>query len=172
MVGVSTVDQNDQTDQPEQAEQLDLRLLWLLLIPGILIGAIFVHVITSDRDDASPSSATSDLVVSIPQQVGRCAVPTAEQLAQQSTAVRANVIATRDDAVELRVTNVLAGPQIGLITVSLPPEAQAHADTSLPAFELNHSYLLAISADGKLAGCGLSGASDTTLEDLYSKAFG
>lgn len=166
---VSMVDENDKTDRPDQ---LDLRLLWLLVIPGILIGAIFVHVFTSDKDDTNPSSATSDLVVSVPQQVGRCAVPTAEQLAQQATAVRANVIATRADAVELRVTNVLAGPQVGLITVTLPANGQTTADTSLPAFVQGHSYLLAISADGKLAGCGMSGASDTALEDLYSKAFG
>lgn len=169
---MSTVDHDDKTDQPEQGEQLDLRLLWLLLIPGILVAAILVHVITSDRDESAPSTATSDLVVDVPQQVGRCAVPTAEQLAQQATAVRATVIATRDDAVELRVTSVLAGPQIGLITVSLPAGGQTTADTSLPAFQPNHSYLLAISADDKLAGCGLSGASDTGLEDLYKKAFG
>ena len=68
--------------------------------------------------------------------------------------------------------NVLAGPQVGRITVQLPVSQLATADTSLPAFVQGHSYLLAIAADDQLAGCGLSGASDTGLEDLYAKAFG
>lgn len=161
----------DQDDQVEQNEQMDLRLLWLLLIPGILIGAVLVHVITGHKD-LNTSAATSDLTVTVPAQVGRCAVPTAEQLSQQSTAVRATVTDVTPDAVDLRVTNVLAGPQVGLITVHLPAAAQAKADTGLPTFVPDHSYLLAVSADGQLAGCGLSGASDSALEDLYSKAFG
>ncbi|MCA1981423.1 MAG: hypothetical protein ACXVDH_05560 [Nocardioides sp.] len=159
---MSTVEDND---------QMDLRLLWLLLIPGILIGAIVVHVIAG-HDDLKPSAATSNLSVSVPTQVGRCAVPSAEQLSQFPTAVRAEVTAVGDQAVDLRVQNVLAGPQIGLITVRLPASQLATADTSLPAFVQGHSYLLAIAADNQLAGCGLSGASDTELEELYAKAFG
>jgi len=159
---VSTVDDN---------EQMDLRLLWLLLIPGILIGAILVHVIAG-HDDLKTSSATSNISVSVPAQVGRCAVPTAEQLSQFPTAVRAAVTEVGAQAVDLRVQNVLAGPQIGVITVRLPAAGLASADTSLPAFVKGHSYLLAIAADNQLAGCGLSGASDSDLEDLYAKAFG
>lgn len=150
---------------------MDLRLLWLLLIPGILIGAVLVHVIVGHKD-INPSAATSNLTVTVPAQVGRCAVPTAEQLSQQSTAVRATATDVSADAVDLRVTNVLAGPQVGVITVHLPAGAEATADRSLPSFVQGHSYLLAVSADGQLAGCGLSGASDTSLEDLYAKAFG
>lgn len=150
---------------------MDLRMLWLLLIPGILVGAVFVHIITGHKD-INRSAATSDLTVTVPAQVGRCAIPTADQLSQQSTAVRATVTDVAPDAVDLRVTQVLAGPQIGVITVHLPAAAQAKADTGLPTFVQDHSYLLAVSGDGQLAGCGLSGASDSSLEDLYSKAFG
>ena len=166
--------QNQNTDPSDHTpgeESLDMRLLWLLLIPGILVGAIFVHVLTG-RDDINPSAATSNLTVSVPEQVGRCAIPTAEQLSQLPTAVRATVTEVGPDSVDLRVTNVLAGPQLGVITVRLPATELATADTSLPAFVDNRSYLLAVTADDQLAGCGLSGASDTELEDLYAKAFG
>ena len=161
----------EQTPQTPQDDSLDLRLLWLLLIPGILVGAILVHVIAG-HGDLKSSAATSNITVSVPAQVGRCAVPTAEQLSQFPTAVRAAVVAVTDQAIDLRVQNVLAGPQVGRITVQLPVSQLATADTSLPAFVQGHSYLLAIAADDQLAGCGLSGASDTGLEDLYAKAFG
>jgi hypothetical protein len=161
----------DSDQNSDQNDTFDLRLLWLLLIPGILVGAIVVHVIAG-HGDLKQSAATSNLSVSVPTQVGRCAIPTAEQLSQFPTAVRAEVTAVGDQAVDLRVQNVLAGPQIGLVTVRLPASELGTADTSLPAFVQGHSYLLAIGADDQLAGCGLSGASDTNLEDLYSKAFG
>ena len=163
--------QSQNSEPTDQGDQFDLRLLWLLLIPGILVGAILVHVIAG-HGDLKSSAATSNITVSVPAQVGRCAVPTAEQLSQFPTAVRAAVVAVSDQAVDLRVQNVLAGPQVGRITVQLPTAALSTADTSLPAFVQGHSYLLAIAADDQLAGCGLSGASDTDLEDLYAKAFG
>ena len=162
---------DDHDDPSAPGDQFDLRLLWLLLIPGVLVGAIIVHIIAG-HSQLHPSAATSDLTVSAPQQVGRCAVPTAQQLSQLATAVRATVTTVGGGSVELRVTNVLAGPQIGVITVRLPASGEATADTSLPAFVQGHSYLLGVTADNKLAGCGMSGPSDTALEDLYHQAFG
>ena len=117
--GVSTTPTQDSDQNSDQNDAFDLRLLWLLLIPGILIGAIVVHVIAG-HGDLKPSAATSNLSVSVPAQVGRCAIPTAQQLSQFPTAVRAEVTDVGDEAVDLRVQNVLAGPQIGLVTVRLP----------------------------------------------------
>jgi hypothetical protein len=159
---VSTVEENN--------ESFDLRLLWLLLIPGILVGAILTRVFFLHVDDDTHSEATRTLSVTVPAQIGRCAVPTAEQLAQQSTAVQAEVVSADASTAQLRVTRVLSGPQIGQIDVRIPTQGTTDIDT--PTFTVGDSYLLAVSADGTLAGCGLSGKANSSLESLYTKAFG
>jgi len=153
-------------------ESFDLRLLWLLLIPGILVCAVLarVFVFHVGDDSSSQSSATSTMTVTVPAQIGRCAVPTADQLSQQSTAVEAEATSVDASTAQLRVTRVLSGPQVGMIDVQLP--AKGVTDTMLPAFTVGGSYLLAVSADGSLAGCGLSGKDGGSLQSLYTKAFG
>lgn len=157
----------------EENESFDLRLLWLLVIPGILVAAIltrvfFLHV----HDGNARSLSTSTLSVTVPAQVGRCAVPTAEQLAQHPTAVQANVTAVSGSLAQLRVTRVLAGQQLGRVDVHLPASGGAASDAGIPTFTLGDTYLLAISSDGSLAGCGMSGKATGDLESLYTKAFG
>lgn len=154
----------------EENQNFDLRLLWLLVIPGILVGAILTRVFFVHVDDETPSAATSNMTVTVPLQVGRCAVPTAEQLSQQSTAVEASVTSVNSSTAQLRVSRVLSGPQVGEITVQLP--APGVTELSVPTFTVGDSYLLAVSADGSLAGCGLSGKSTGDLQSLYTKAFG
>lgn len=154
----------------EENQSFDLRLLWLLLIPAVLVGAILTRVFFLHVDDEAPSAATSNLTVTVPAVVGRCAVPTAEQLAQQSTAVEATATAVNAQTAELRVTRVLAGNQIGQITVELP--TQGATEVGVPTFAVGEDYLLAVSQDGALAGCGLSGKATGDLQSLYTKAFG
>ena len=151
-------------------ESFDLRLLWLLLIPGVLVGAVLTRVFFLHVDDDTHSDATRTMSVTVPAQVGRCAVPTAEQLAQQSTAVEASVVSVDATTAQLRVTRVLSGPQVGQIDVQLP--AQGVTEVGVPTFTAGGNYLLAVSADGTLAGCGLSGKAGGSLESLYTKAFG
>jgi hypothetical protein len=159
---VSTVDDND---------QMDPRLFWLLLIPAVLIAAILIRVFVLHVHDGNARSlSTRTVEVTVPAQVGRCAVPTADQLSQQSSAVQAEVTSADATTVQLRVTRVLAGPQYGVVTITLP--AAGTTDTGLPTFTTGDSYLLAISSDDTLAGCGLSGKADGKLEDLYTQAFG
>jgi hypothetical protein len=159
---VSTVEDNQSS--------FDLRLLWLLVIPGILIGAILTRVFLAHPDQA-PSAATRTVSVSAPQHLGRCAIPTAQMLSQQSSAVQATVTGIDDTTAILRVTRVLAGPQVGTISVELPPAGGA-PDTGMPHFVTGQSYLLAVAADGSLAGCGMSGPATGDLETLYTSAFG
>ncbi|WGL53133.1 hypothetical protein P5P86_04750 [Nocardioides sp. BP30] len=154
----------------EDNESFDLRLLWLLLIPGILVGAVLTRVFFVHVDDGATSAATSNLTVTVPAQVGRCAVPSADQLSQQSTAVEADVTAVNATTAQLRVSRVLAGAQVGEITVQLP--AAGTTELNVPTFVVGDTYLLAVSADGSLAGCGLSGKSTGDLQSLYTKAFG
>jgi len=156
----------------QENESFDLRLLWLLLIPGILVGAVLarVFVFHVGDDTSSQSSATSTMSVTVPAQIGRCAVPSAEQLSQQSTAVEAEVTSVDATTAQLRVTRVLSGPQVGVIDVQLP--AKGVTDTVVPNFAVGGSYLLAVSADGSLAGCGMSGKDTSDLQSLYTKAFG
>lgn len=154
----------------EENESFDLRLLWLLLIPGVLVAAVLTRAFIAHPDDDSHSAATRNLSVSVPAQVGRCAVPTADQLTQQSYAVEAKATAATASTARLRVTRVLAGSQVGEITVKLP--AAGTTDAMVPTFTAGGSYLLAVSSDGTLAGCGLSGKDTGDLRDLYTKAFG
>lgn len=163
----------DDVDDKAEDQSLDLRLLWLLVIPGILVAAILTRVFFLHVDDQAPSVATRTLTVSVPAQVGRCAVPTAEQLSQQSTALQATVISVNDATAQLRVTRVLNGPEVGRVTVQLPASgAPGVTEVGVPTFTVGDSYLLAVSASGSLAGCGLSGKAGGDLEDLYNKAFG
>jgi hypothetical protein len=154
----------------EENESFDLRLLWLLLIPGILVAAILTRVFVLHVSDDSHSAATRSMTVTAPVQVGRCAVPTAQQLSQQATAVEASVTSVDASTAQLRVMRVLAGPQVGVITVQLP--AQPNPDVGMPTFTQGGTYLLAVSADGALAGCGMSGKSSSQLQQLYTSAFG
>lgn len=157
----------------EENQSFDLRLLWLLLIPGVLVGAILTRVFFIHVDDAVPSAATTNITVTAPIQIGRCAVPTAEQLAQQSTAVEATVTAVDETTAQLRVIEVMAGPQVGRISVQLPAQgAQSTTELGVPTFTVGDNYLLAVSPDGSLAGCGLSGPAGGDLQSLYTKAFG
>lgn len=153
-------------------ESFDMRLLWLLLIPAILVCAVLarVFVFHVGDDDSSQSSATSTMSVTVPAQIGRCAVPSAEQLSQQSTAVEAEVTSVDASTAQLRVTRVLSGPQVGVLNVQLP--AKGVTDTMAPTFTVGGNYLLAVSASGELAGCGMSGKESSDLQSLYTKAFG
>jgi len=160
---VSTVEDNQ--------SMFDLRLLWLLLVPGALVGAILVRVFLANPDEA-PSAATRSVTVTAPQQVGRCAVPTPQMLSQQPSAVQATVTGTDDSTAILRVTRVLAGAQVGTISVQLPAAGSAPTDIGMPRFVTGQSYLLAIGRDGSLVGCGMSGQVNGSLEKLYSSAFG
>lgn len=154
----------------EENETFDLRLLWLLIIPGILVAAVLTRAFLAHPGDDSHSAATSNMTVTVPPQIGRCAVPTAEQLSQQSTAVAAQAVSVDATTARLRVTRVLSGNQVGEITVQLP--ASGTTEAGAPAFTVGDDYLLAVSAGGSLAGCGMSGKDTSDLRDLYTKAFG
>lgn len=157
----------------EENQSFDLRLLWLLLIPGILVGGLILRIFVFHIHDrtSSVSSSTSTMAVSVPAQVGRCAVPTAQQLAQQPTALEATATSVDATTAVLRTTRVLAGHQVGQLRVTLP-STPLPADAGVPRFAVGGNYLLAISSDGTLAGCGLSGQVNGDLEKLYTSAFG
>jgi len=157
----------------EENQSFDFRLLWLLLIPGILIGGLILRIFVFQVHDrsSSVSASTSTLAVTVPSQVGRCAVPTAQQLAQRPTALEATATSVDATTAVLRTTRVLAGRQIGQLRVTLP-SSPLPADAGVPRFTVGDSYLLAISSDGTLAGCGLSGQASGSLESLYTSAFG
>jgi hypothetical protein len=157
----------------EENQSFDLRLLWLLLIPGILVGGLILRIFVFHIHDrsSSVSSSTSTMTVTVPTQVGRCAVPTAQQLAQEPTAIEATATSVDATTAVLRTTRVLAGGQVGRLQVRLP-STPPPTDAGVPRFTVGQSYLLAISSDGTLAGCGLSGQASGSLENLYTSAFG
>lgn len=157
----------------EENQSFDLRLLWLLLIPGILVGGLILRIFVFHIHDrsSSVSASTSTMAVTVSPQVGRCAVPTAQQLAQVPTALEATATSVDATTAVLRTTRVLAGGQVGQLRVTLP-SAPPPTDAGVPRFTVGDSYLLAISANGILAGCGLSGQVNGDLESLYTSAFG
>jgi hypothetical protein len=157
----------------EENQSFDLRLLWLLLVPGILIGGLILRIFVFQVHDrsSSVSASTSTMAITVPTQVGRCAVPTAQQLAQQPTALEATATSVDATSAVLRTTRVLAGHQVGQLRVTLP-STPLPMDAGVPRFTVGDSYLLAISSDGTLAGCGLSGQANASLEKLYTSAFG
>jgi len=111
---------------------------------------------------------TTELTASTP--VGRCAVPTAEMLAQYDQAFQGTVTAVDDGSVTLMATDVFNG-EVGETVVVAAPPADMKALTSAVDFQVGQTYLVS-AYDGSVSTCpGFSGPASGDVQTLYSEAF-
>ncbi len=157
------------------------RLTWLvaaaavLLIAGVSAFALIQRATDDDVPAAGPSGEPADPTtvtsLSVPADAGsaKCAVPSAEILAQQGLAFDGVVDGVTDGMVTLTPTMFYAGEPTDIVRVEAPPEALEGLLLSVQ-FEVGERYLVS-AADGQVSICGYSGAWSPDLEQLFVEAF-
>ncbi|MEX0426566.1 hypothetical protein AB3X52_02965 [Nocardioides sp. DS6] len=149
----------------------DYRLLVLAaIVPVLVIAAILVRVIANRPHDSNAHPATLTLNVPAQAPTTPCGTPDASALAAQASAVEATVTSIDGSTVTFQPKRFFRGSaervQLRQLGDATPSALQ------LPTFEQGRTYLLAAGSDGTLAGCGLSGPESSSLEKLYTSAFG
>jgi hypothetical protein len=154
------------------------RLTWLVAAAAVLliagVGGFFL--IDRGNDDvpaADPGERSTPTVttLAVPASVGagKCAVPSAEILAQHSLAFDGVVDGITDGVVTLSPTMFYAGVPTDLVQVQAPPEALQELILSV-RFEVGQRYLVS-ATDGQVSVCGFSGPWSPDLEQLFVEAF-
>lgn len=172
MGAMSTDDAPDGPETPAGEPDPDYRLLVLAaVVPAIIIAAILIRILVNRPHDSNAHPAT--LTVTVPAQAPStaCRTPTSAALAAQANAVEASVTGTSGRTVTLQPTRVFKGDHYARIQVELPATTPPAA-LRLPTFADGTTYLLAVAPDGTLSGCGLTGTESSSLESLYTAAFG
>jgi len=150
----------------------DYRLLALAaIVPVLIIGAVLIRVVVNRPHDSNAHPGTLTLTVPEEAPTAGCGPADATTLAKQATAVEATVTSVSGSTITLQPKRFFRGEQAEEVQVregtSKPPAA-----LKLPTFSTGATYLLAGGADGTLTGCGLSGQDSSSLEKLYTSAFG
>jgi hypothetical protein len=156
------------------------RLTWLVAAAAVILIAgvsAFVPIErgTDDVPAAGPSGTPADPTtvtsLAVPSDAGtaKCAVPSADILAQQGVAFDGVVDEISDGMVTLTPTMFYAGDPTDIVRVEAPPAALEGLLLSVQ-FEVGQRYLVS-AADGQVSLCGYSGAWTPELEQLYVEAF-
>lgn len=149
----------------------DYRLLGLAaIVPVVVIVAIVVRVLVDRPHDSNAHPATLSLNVPAQAPAKPCGAPDASKLAAQASAVEATVTSVDGSTVTFQPKRFFRGNaervQVRELGDTTPGALR------LPAFTQGKTYLLAAGSDGTLAGCGLTGVETSSLEKLYTSAFG
>jgi hypothetical protein len=157
------------------------RLTWLVAAAAvILIAGVSAFVLVqrgADEDvpaagpGGEPADPTTVTSLSAPPDAGtaKCAVPTADILAQQGLAFDGVVDDISDGTVTLTPTMFYAGDPTDIVRVEAPP-AELEGLLLFVDFQVGQRYLVS-AADGQVSLCGYSGAWTPELEQLYVEAF-
>lgn len=157
------------------------RLTWLVAAAAVFLIAgvsAFVLVQRGTDDDvpaAGPSGEPADPVtvtsLAVPADPGsaKCAVPSAEILAQQDLAFDGSVTEITDGMVTLKPTIFYAGDPTDVVRVEAPPAALEQLLLSVQ-FQVGQRYLVS-AAEGQVSLCGYSGVWSPDLEQLFVQAF-
>jgi hypothetical protein len=156
-------------------------LTWLVAAAAaVIIVGVGVFALVDDRGaeqsppppQAAPSPSVARLTAPGGQAyAARCAVPSADLLAPQSTAFDGTVTSIDDDVVTLEPSRWYAGEPAEQVRVEAPPDVLGQLLASVK-FEEGERYLVAANADGQVVVCGLSGRHTPRLAALYERAFG
>lgn len=178
-----TVSNDLEIDHPETRQtgvHERSRFTWLVAAAAVLlIGGVGAFVLvdrgTDDVPTADPGDGTSEaptvttLAAPANAGAGRCAVPSAEILAQQGVAFDGVVDDITDGVVTLTPTMFYAGEPTSVVRVEAPPELLQELIFAVK-FEVGQRYLVS-AADGQVSVCGYSAPWSPGLEQLYAEAF-
>jgi hypothetical protein len=162
------------------------RLTWLVAAAAVLliagVGAfVLLERDTQDVPAAGPDGATGQsggaadaatvTTLTVPANVGaaKCAVPSAEILAQQELAFDGVVDDITDGIVTLSPTTFYSGEPTDIVRVEAPPEVLGQLLLSVE-FEVGERFLVS-AFDGQVSVCGYSAPWSPELEQLYVEAF-
>lgn len=161
----------DPDPRPDDAGP-DYRLLGLAaIVPAIIIAAILIRVLVDRPHDSNAHPATLTVTVPAAAPAGGCGPPSSSALAAQGDAVEATATAVSGRTVTLQPKRVFKGQHYDRIQLELPAGTPPSM-LRLPTFTDGATYLLAIAPDGSLSGCGLTGTESSSLERIYTAAFG
>ncbi len=121
-------------------------------------------------DPATAPTPTTTATVTAEPVAGRCAAPSADNLAKADFAFDGTVTAVADDAVTLTVDHWYAGEEADVVEVQAP-SADLAGLLQVVEFKKGGRFLVAGHGSAVLP-CGLSGAYSDDLADLYQQAFG
>jgi hypothetical protein len=151
-------------------------LTWLVAAAALLVIAgvgVFAVVGGDDEPQVPTAQDPAPTVVELsarPPVVGKCAVPTAELLANQETAFDGTVSTIADGTVTLDVIEWYRGGPADQVTVDVPP-ADMQALVQAANFQTGQRYLVSAN-DGFVTVCGFTAAYSDDLAALYTEAFG
>ena len=144
-----------------------------LLAGGALAGCGADEPAATDEPSpgaTSSSAAPSSLELVVPAaQTGRCMAPNVDNLQAQDTAFEGVVTAAADGTATLAVNESFKGADVDTVTVSTP-SPDLTGELLAVDFRADQTYLVS-SLDGQVSVCGLSGAKDDLLADLYAQAY-
>jgi hypothetical protein len=162
------------------------RLTWLVAAAAVLliagVGAfVLLERDTQDVPAAGPDGATGQsggaadaatvTTLAVPANAGaaKCAVPSAEILAQQELAFDGVVDDITDGIVTLSPTTFYSGEPTDIVRVEAPPEVLGQLLLSVE-FAIGERFLVS-AFDGQVSLCGYSAPWSPELEQLYVEAF-
>jgi len=151
-------------------------LTWLVAAAAVLViaGVGAFALFGSDGEPLAPTAkdpAPSVLELSAqPPTAVRCAMVSAELLANQETAFDGTVTAISDGLVTLEVGHWYRGGDADQVTVDAPP-TDLQALIQAADFRAGQRYLVAAN-DGFVTACGMTAPYTDELAALYAEAFG
>ena len=149
-------------------------LTWLVAAAAaVVIAGVGIFTVLGHSDDTGPvaTGPVTQLTTGAPQ--GRCMVPTAQSLGDQTVAFAGTVVSVAGDSVTLQVSHWYkggtSGKVLGTVKVVAPSPDLLTLD-GVVDFQKGRDYLVS-ATDGRVTGCGFSGPATSGLSTLYEKAF-
>ncbi|MGZ4447875.1 MAG: hypothetical protein ACXVWZ_14795 [Nocardioides sp.] len=150
-------------------------LTWLVAAAAVLLiaGAGIFGLVNRGGDDKVPAAGTQPSVTTLHAPAGgttgKCMVPNARLISQQSLAFEGTVQSIAGGVVTLVPTRFYTGSATDLVKVEAP-SADLQALVGAVKFEEGGRYLVAASG-GQVMVCGFSGPYTADLAGLYQQAF-
>jgi hypothetical protein len=153
-------------------------LTWLVAVAVVLLiaGAALFGLLNRGTDEPvtptgtpSGSAAPSETMLTAEPAPGRCMLPNARVLRQQTLAFAGVVRSIADGEATLEPSRFYAGEATDVVVVQAP-DRDLQALLAAVAFREGQRYLVA-ATDGRVTLCGFSGPYTAQLADLYAAAY-
>jgi hypothetical protein len=155
-------------------------LTWLVAAAAVLlIAGVGFYALANRGDDKVPAAQDPGTTGSTEPTVthltapsaaaGRCMVPTADVLSQQTLAFEGTVQSMVGGVVTLEPSHFYAGDATDVVEVQAPPDELAQLIGAVD-FQQGGTYLVSATG-GRVTVCGFSGPATPALQSLYDAAF-
>jgi hypothetical protein len=146
-------------------------LTWVVAAAAVVLIAGAVVFGLANRGHHTPPQASSSVTqLDYHRPAGRCLVPNADVLRQQTVAFRGTLVRIENGMATFDVTRWYAGGPTDVAEVATSPTALDDLVRSA-RLRVGEEYLVS-ATDGTVASCGFTGPARGHLQDLYDEAFG